>query len=119
MALLMRQELDLFKAEITEKAKSAGKSAGEGASLLGGAALCGLMAAASLTALVILLLALVMPAWVAVLIVTALYGVAAIALGIAGKYKLGAVAPPVPMQTIETVKEDVEWAKTRANSVKK
>jgi hypothetical protein len=35
-----------------------------------------------------------------------------------GQAKLKAAGPPVPEQTIETVKEDVEWAKTQMQSDK-
>ena len=34
-----------------------------------------------------------------------------------GQAKIKAAGPPVPEQTIETVKEDVEWAKTQKQSV--
>jgi hypothetical protein len=36
-----------------------------------------------------------------------------------GKERVAAVGNPLPEQTIETVKEDVEWAKTRATSARK
>lgn len=115
LSQLMRQELELLRVEMTEKARAA---AGAGV-MLSGAAVVGLLAAGSFTATVILVLALAMPAWVAALIVTVIYGIAAAAMGIAGRRKVEDVMPPVPRQTLQTVKEDVEWAKTQAKSVQR
>jgi uncharacterized membrane protein YqjE len=109
---LVRQELDLAKAEMTEKATIAGKGAG----LLGGAAVVGLLAAGALTACLILVLSEAMDAWLAALIVAVVFGAVAAALGLAGRNKVRAATPAVPQQTVETVKEDVEWAKTRTPS---
>ena len=119
MALLMRQEFDLFRTEMTEKTKRAGEQVGQGAGMLSAAAMCGYFALLCLTATVILLLAQVMPPWVAALIVSIAYGVVAGAMAIAGKKKLDNVQAPLPTQTIETVKEDVEWAKTRTSSARR
>lgn len=119
MTMLVRQELDLFRTEMTEKMTGVGKRVGEGAGMLSGAAIAGLMALASFTATVILVLAQVMPSWTAALIVTIAYGIAAAIMAITGKHKLDDIKAPIPKQTIETVKEDVAWAKTHANSGKK
>ena len=119
MTLLVRQEFDLFRTEMMQKLSTSGKRVGEGAGMLSGAAVTGLLALATLTTTVILLLALVMPAWTAALIVTVIYGIAAAVLAISGKRKIEDVAAPVPTQTIETVKEDVEWAKTQTRSVRR
>lgn len=112
---LIRQELDLAKAELTEK----GKAAGTGAGLLGGAGVVGLLALGALTACIILLLAKAMDAWVAALIVTVLYGLVAGVLALAGRDRVKAGMPPAPEQTIESVKEDVQWAKRRAKSARR
>lgn len=109
-ATLVRQELDLAKAELTTK----GKQAGVGAGMFGGAGLFGLYALGALTACVILLLSTAMSAWVAALIVTAVYGAIAGVLAFAGKNKVQAGTPPVPEQTVDSVKEDVRWTKQRA-----
>jgi hypothetical protein len=45
-------------------------------------------------------------------------GVAAV-LALRGRDRVKQAVPPVPEQTIETVKEDVQWAKTRTRSAKK
>ena len=47
------------------------------------------------------------------LIVGVLYGGVAAILGLRGRTEIAAAMPPKPEQTIETVKEDVEWVKTR------
>jgi hypothetical protein len=111
---LVRQELALAKAEVTQTAKRTGIGIGE----LGGAALIGLFALACLTACAIAALALAMPVWLAALVVAAVYGAAAAFLGLSGKRQITRAMPPAPEQTIETVKEDVEWAKTRISSAK-
>src|ERR1700757_4099183 len=77
MTLLMRQEFELFRTEMTEQTKRVGAQAGAGAGMLSAAAICGLFALAALTTTVILLLAEVMPAWVAAFVVSVVYGVIA------------------------------------------
>jgi uncharacterized membrane protein YqjE len=112
---LVHQELELAKAELTQK----GKQAGAGAGLFGGAGALGLAALGALTACFILALNAVMPAWLAALIVAVVYGIIAFVLVKQGQAKIKAAGPPVPEQTIETVKEDVEWAKTQTRSAKR
>ena len=111
---LVRQEIDLAKAELSEK----GRVAGKGAGLLGGAAVVGLMAAGALTATLILALSEAIDAWLAALIVTVVMAALAAVLAIQGRNRIRAATPPVPEQTVETVKEDVEWAKTRTPSAR-
>jgi len=112
---LVRQEVDLAKAELSEKARVAGKGAG----MFGGAAVVGLMAAGALTATLILVLDTAMDAWLAALIVTVVTAAVAAVLAIQGRNRIRAATPPVPEQTIETVKEDMEWAKTRTPSAQR
>ncbi len=109
VSTLVRQELKLAQAEMTEK----GKQAGLGASLFGAAGLLALLALGSLTAFLIAVLATGMKVWLAALLVTVVYGVVAGALAFIGKKRVSEATPPVPEQTIETVKEDVQWAKTQ------
>ncbi len=112
---LIRQEMELARAELTEK----GKEAGKGAGLLGGAATVALLGAGAITAGIVLLLDLAIAAWLAAIIVGLVYvGVAAI-VGLKGRDSIKAATPPVPEQTVETVKEDVEWAKTRAQAAQR
>ena len=109
---LVHQELELAKAELTQK----GKQAGIGAGLFGTAAVMGLLAAAALTTCFILLLDMAMPAWLAALIVAVVYAGVAAVLALRGRDRVKQAVPPVPEQTIETVKEDVEWARTQMRS---
>jgi hypothetical protein len=112
---LIRKELELAKAELSQK----GKVAGAGAGLLGGAAALGLLAAGALTAFIVLLLSEAMDAWLAALIVSVIYAAVAAALALAGRERVRAGMPPAPEQTVESVKEDVQWAKNRAKSVRR
>ena len=111
---LVRQEVQLAKVELTEKAKQAGKGAG----LLAAAAVMGLALLGALTAFLIAVIALVVPVWLSALVVTVLYGVVAGMLALAGKKALQQVSPK-PEQTVDTLKEDVQWAKTQAKSAKR
>lgn len=109
---LVRQEIDLAKAELAEK----GKKAGQGAGMFGGAGVFGLFAFAALTTCVIAALDTAMPLWLAALIVTAVYAAVAGVLALQGRDKVQEATPPVPEQATESVKEDVQWAKTQARS---
>ncbi len=109
LSTLVRQELKLAQAEMTDK----GKKAGIGAGLVGAAGVVGLLALATLTACVVAALATGMAVWLAALIVTLVYAAAAGALALVGKNRVSEATPPVPEQTVETVKEDVQWAKTQ------
>ena len=115
LSTLIRQEMELARAELTEK----GKQAGKGAGLFGGAATVALLGAGAITAGIVLLLALIIPDWLAAIVVGLVYvGVAAL-LGLKGRDEIQQATPPVPEQTVDTVKEDVQWAKTRAQSAKR
>jgi hypothetical protein len=109
---LVRQELELAKAEMTVKAKEGGKGAG----FLGGAGVAGLLTLATLTAAIVGLLDRAMAFWVAALIVGLIWGAVAAVLALQGRNKLQEATPPVPEQTQQSVKEDVQWAKTRKRS---
>jgi VIT1/CCC1 family predicted Fe2+/Mn2+ transporter len=115
LSLLVRQEIDLAKAEMAEK----GRTAAPGLGMFGGAGVVGLCAAGALTAFLILVLAIFLPEWVAALIVGVVLAAVAFVLARQGKERVAEVGKPVPEQTIETVKEDVEWAKTRASSARR
>jgi uncharacterized membrane protein YqjE len=109
---LVKQEIDLAKAELSEK----GKKAGKGAGMFGGAGLFGVFAFAALTTCIIAALESPLNLWLAALIVAVVYAVIAGVLALQGRNKVREVGPPVPEQATESVKEDVEWAKTRAKS---
>ena len=105
-ATLVRQEMELAKAELTES----GKKAGLGVGLFGAAGVVGFLTLATLTATIILVLNIWLPAWAAALIVTVVYATIAGVLALQGKERVKEATPPAK-QTVETVKEDVEWAK--------
>lgn len=107
VSTLVRQEVELAKAEMGEK----GRKAGIGLGMFGGAGVSALLALGSLTAFLILVLHQAMPAWAAALIVTVLWGAAAGVLALQGREKVKEVGKPIPEKTAESVKEDVEWLK--------
>jgi uncharacterized membrane protein YqjE len=108
---LVRQEIQLAQAEVTQK----GKTAGKGVGMLVAAGVFGLLALIALTLALIWLLDQAMDAWIAALIVMALWAVVAAVLAKSGQKALQDATPPAP-QTVETVKEDIQWAKTRTGS---
>ena len=107
---LVRQEVELAKAELAVK----GKRAGIGAGMFGGAGLFGLFAFAALTAAIIAALDLAMATWLAALIVAVVYGAIAGVLALTGRNKVQEAMPPVPQDSVDSVKEDVQWTKSRA-----
>ncbi|MEU6367034.1 phage holin family protein [Streptomyces sp. NPDC046931] len=108
---LVRGELRLAQAEMTEK----GKRYGKGGGLFGGAGVAGFLALEALVATTIAALAVPLPVWAAALIVTAVLGVIAAVLAMNGKRQVGRAAPPAPKQTIENVKADVAEIKESAH----
>jgi uncharacterized membrane protein YqjE len=111
---LVHQELELAKLEMAEK----GKRAGLGIGMFGGAGVVGLYALGALTAALVLLLATAITGWLAALIVAAAYGVVAGGLALSGRSEVKRATPPVPEQASESVKEDVQWAKTRVKQAR-
>jgi uncharacterized membrane protein YqjE len=109
---LAKQELQLAKAEMGEK----GRKAAPGIGMVGAAAGVALLAAGALTAFLILALDGVMPNWLAALVIGLVYAAIAGGLFYLGKERVQDAGPLVPEQTIETIKEDVEWAKTQIAS---
>ena len=109
---LVRQELQLARAEMTAK----GRRLGPGIGMVGAAGVVGLLALGALTAFFILALDGVMPNWLAALIVALVYAAIAGALYYTGREKVDDATPLKPEQTVETVKEDVEWAKSQVGS---
>jgi uncharacterized membrane protein YqjE len=112
---LVRQELELAKAEMAEK----GKRAGVGAGMFGGAGAAALLGLGALTAAAIAGLDEALPLWLAALILALLWLAIAGVLALQGRNKVQAATPPVPEQTQESMKEDVAWAKNRARSARR
>ena len=112
ISTLVRQELQLAKAEMTQK----GKEAGVGAGLLGGAGVFGLAVVGGSMATIILILDTFMPTWLAALVTTLIYAAVGAFLALRGRDRLKEAGSPVPERAKESVKEDIEWAKTHAKS---
>jgi hypothetical protein len=105
---IVQGEIRLAKAEMGEKAQKAGKAGG----FMGGAALCGLLAAASVTAACIAALALEMPVWLAALLMGLFLTCAAAAFYHGGREKLKNL-DTVPRQTVASMRENLQWVKQR------
>jgi hypothetical protein len=101
---LVRDELALARAELTQK----GKRAGLGIGLFGGAGGLALFGLGALVAAAILLLALVLPGWAAALIVAVLLFAVAGVLALVGRRQVGHAVPPVPTATVRSVRADVD-----------
>jgi MFS family permease len=112
---LVRQELELAKAEFSQK----GRKAGQGAGMFGAAGATALAALGALTACLILALNHAVADWLAALIVAVAWAAVAGILALRGREKVQEAAPAVPEQTVETVKEDVQWAKNRTQSARR
>ncbi|MEX2291430.1 MAG: phage holin family protein [Mycobacteriales bacterium] len=106
LSLLVHQEVELAKTEIKTEVVAAGKGAG----LFGGAGFAGLFALIFLSISAAYgVSALGMPLGLGFFTVGALYLAAAAVLALSGKKKIGQVGPPE--KTLETLKDDVAWAK--------
>jgi uncharacterized membrane protein YqjE len=104
---LVHQEMELAKVELSAK----GKEVGIGAGLFGGAGVFGLFALGALTAAIVAALSLAMDTWLAALITAALWGAVAGVMALVGKGRVQRGTPPVPEQSVESVKRDVQSTK--------
>lgn len=103
---LVRQEMALARAELTQNAKRAGTGAG----LFGGAGLVALYGLAVLVAAAVIGLGLALPLWLAALIVgLALLGVAGV-MALVGKKQVTTATPPAE-HTMDNIKADVQAVK--------
>jgi uncharacterized membrane protein YqjE len=107
MSTLVRDEMRLAQAEMTQK----GKRAGVGVGMFGGAGLVALYGVATLLATIILAMALAMPAWLAALIVTVVLFAVAGVLALLGKKNVAKATPAKPEEAIAGLKEDVATVK--------
>lgn len=101
---LVRDELRLAQLELSRK----GKQAGIGAGMFGAAGVVAFYGGATLIATVVLLLALVMPAWLATLIVGVVLLAIAGVMAMLGRARVKQATPPVPKRTVDSLKEDIE-----------
>ena len=111
---LLRAEVQLAKTEVKEDATAAGKAI----AFIAAGAFVGLVGFIFLIQAIVWILDEFMNDWLAATIVAvALLAIAAI-LALSGKNKLSATNLK-PEQTIETLKEDQQWAKQQINSAKR
>lgn len=115
LTTLVGKQVELAKVELSEKAREAGQGAG----IIGGAGLFGLLALGTLSAALILGLSAFLPDWAAALLVSLLYALIATVLFSRGKQKVSKASPVAPQQTIDAAKETAQelqssWAKGRA-----
>ncbi|MGW6841235.1 phage holin family protein [Streptomyces sp. NPDC054958] len=108
---LVREEMQLARAEMTQK----GKRFGAGGGLFGGAGLVGFLAAQALVAAVIAALALLLPVWASALIIAALLAAVAAVMAAAGKKQITEAGTPTPEQAIDSVKADLAEIKEAAH----
>jgi Putative Actinobacterial Holin-X, holin superfamily III len=101
---LAQKEIELLKAGMTQK----GKRLSLGAGAFSGAGLLALLALGAATAAAILALATALVGWLAALIVAVVYLAIAGVLALLGRSRVKAGSPPVPEQTVESVKEDLK-----------
>jgi hypothetical protein len=104
---LVRDEVRLAQAEVTQKAKRFGVGAG----LFGGAGLVAVLGLNALITAVILGIATALPGWLAGIIVgVVLFAVAGV-LALLGKRDVQKAAPPLPTETIASVQTDIATVK--------
>jgi hypothetical protein len=105
---LFRKEIALAKVETKEEAAKAAKAGG----IFAGAGLAGWLAVIFLSFALAWVLDAVMPRWLAFFLVGMVYAAAAAVLFLQGR-KTAKGINPVPEQTVETLKEDLQWAKAQ------
>jgi len=108
MSTLVRQEIDLAKSEMKNEVTKLGKGAG----MLGAAGLAGYFTLFFLSFALAYLLDNWMPLELAALIVALLWGIAAAVLAQRGRKEIKRANPQLPV-TQQTIKEDVQWARTQ------
>ena len=104
---LIRSEMRLAQAEVTEK----GKRAGIGIGMFSAAGLLAFFAVGCLVTTAILALAHALPDWLSALIVAVVLLAGAAVAGLMGKSKVQAAAPPMPERAVEGLKEDIATVK--------
>jgi hypothetical protein len=109
---LIRQEMRLAQAELTEK----GRHAGKGAGMFGGAGVVALYGVGALVAAAILGLATVLEPWIAAAAIGLGLLLVAGILALTGKKELHEAGPPKPELAIESVQRDIDTVKARAKS---
>lgn len=107
---LIRSEMQLAQAELAEK----GKHAGVGIGLFSGAGLLAFFGLAAGLSTAVIALDLVLPLWLAALIVTVVLFAAAGVVALLGKKQVSQATPAAPERAIAGAKQDVEAVKGNA-----
>lgn len=115
VSALVRSEVALARAEVTERASVMGR----GLALVAFGVVFGVIVVSCVVAAAVAALSLVVDVWVAALIVAAVAAVVAVIAVMVGVRALRSAGPPLPLDTVESAKEDVAWVKTHANSAAK
>jgi len=108
VSTLFRKEVELAKVELKEEATKAGKAGG----MFAGAGAAAWMGLTFLSFALAWGLDAAMPRWLAFFIVGAIYVAVAAVLFVRARNNAKTIKP-VPEQTVETLKEDVQWAKAQ------
>jgi hypothetical protein len=112
---LAHLEVELAKAELAAK----GKRVGVGIGMFSGAGALAFYGIGVLLAAAVLALATAVAPWLAALIVAMVLVATAGILALQGKTRVQQSVPPLPQQAVESSKEDVRWAKTRAQAARR
>jgi uncharacterized membrane protein YqjE len=110
VSAMVRSEVALAKIEVSSRARGLAR----GVAMAVVAAMFGVIALACLVAAAVAALSLVVAVWLAALIVAAVAVVLAAGAGLAGVRAIRSASPPLPVETVESAKEDVAWVKARA-----
>jgi hypothetical protein len=111
VSVLIRDEMELARLEMTSK----GKQAALGAGMFGASGVVAVYGVGCLLACAIIAISGVVAAWLAALIVGAALLAAAGGAALLGKRRMQKAAPPVPEQAVAGVKADIEEIKERAH----
>jgi lipopolysaccharide export LptBFGC system permease protein LptF len=111
VSTLVRDELNLAKAELSVKAKHAGTGAG----LFGGAGLMAVYGVGVLVATAVIALDLVWPLWLAALVVGVVLLLIAGILALIGRGQVKKGVPPTPERAVESIKADIDTVKRSAH----
>ena len=109
LTTLFRKEVELAKIEIKDDVRHTAKAG----SMFGAAGFAGYLAAVLGSLAIVLALDLAMPLWTAFLIVAAMFALVGFGLFRQARARMNEFTLG-PEQTIETIKEDIEWAKARS-----
>jgi hypothetical protein len=107
LSRLVREEVRLAQAEVTRKAKRLGIGVG----LFGAAGVAALLGLGALVTAAVIVLAEVLPDWLAAVVVAVVLFAVAGVLALIGKKDVDKAAPPLPTETVASVQADIDTVK--------